>query len=248
MVAAVVGVRRATGRRGHGAYGDERPGRPAGGRAVRRPAAAGLDRDGPGPGHRPAAARRAHDLPRHRPPGRGARPGAPPQPGARAYGRGRAARPQPGRPLRRPPRRDEGRPDRRRGSARRGRHGGAGARGVRPRVGRGARPGDRQPAGGAGAALAARGSARRRGLRNDRWNERWYDRERRHRNSASLNGDPPCPASTAPVRPAAGTPSPPCCSARHLRRPRVRPPGTATAAALTRRAAVRTPSTRPWGR
>ncbi len=52
-------------------------------RALRRSAAAGLDRDGAGPGHRPAAARRAHDVPRRRPPGRDARPAARPQPGTR---------------------------------------------------------------------------------------------------------------------------------------------------------------------
>ena len=50
------------------------PGRPARRRAVRRPAPAGVDRDGAGAGDGPAAARRADDLPRRGPPGRGAGP------------------------------------------------------------------------------------------------------------------------------------------------------------------------------
>ena len=51
-----------------------RPRRAARRRAVRRAAPARLDLDGAGPGHRPAAARRADHLPRPRPPDR--RPGA----------------------------------------------------------------------------------------------------------------------------------------------------------------------------
>ena len=93
-------------RRGPRARGHRhpRPRRPRRGRAVRRPAAAGLDRDGARPGDRPAAARRADDLPRRRPPGRGARPAARPQRLARHDHRHGAARAQPRRPLRRPPR------------------------------------------------------------------------------------------------------------------------------------------------
>ena len=44
------------------------------GRALRRSAAAGLDRDGAGPAARHPAARRADDVPRRRPPDRDARP------------------------------------------------------------------------------------------------------------------------------------------------------------------------------
>ena len=79
-----------------------RPARPPARPALRRPAPARLDRDDPGPGHRPGAARRAHDVPRPRPPGRGARPGHPAQPRARPHRRDGAARPQPRRPLQRP--------------------------------------------------------------------------------------------------------------------------------------------------
>ena len=50
---------------------------PAARRALRRPAPAGLDRDGARAGHRDPAARRADDVPRPRPPGRGARPARP---------------------------------------------------------------------------------------------------------------------------------------------------------------------------
>ena len=77
-------------------------------RAVRRPAPAGVARDGARAADRPAAARRADDVPRHRPPVRGDGP-------VRAAARGgpharrRAARPQPGRPVRHPPHRHEGR-------------------------------------------------------------------------------------------------------------------------------------------
>ena len=69
--------------------------------------------------HRPAAARRAHHLPGPHPPGRGARPAHRPQPPERHHRGDRAARPQPGLPLRRPPGGDEGRPRRRRRTARR---------------------------------------------------------------------------------------------------------------------------------
>ena len=69
---------------GPGRAGRHRPRRPPRRRAVRRAAAAGLDRDGAGPGDRGAAARRADDLPRPRAPGRCAGPVAPP---ARAAGR-----------------------------------------------------------------------------------------------------------------------------------------------------------------
>ena len=69
-----------------GAGGDRhrRPRRPPARRAVRRPAPARLDRHGARAGHRPAAARRADDVPRHQPPGRAARPADRPQPRRRA--------------------------------------------------------------------------------------------------------------------------------------------------------------------
>ena len=85
-------------------HGPRRPRRPLGRRAVGRPAPAGVDRPGPGPGHRAHAARRAHHLPRPRPPGRGARPARRPERAGGAHDRGRAPRPQPGLPLRPPPR------------------------------------------------------------------------------------------------------------------------------------------------
>ena len=72
-------------------------------RAVRRPAPAGVDRHDARPGHRPDAARRADDVPRPRPPGRGARPARRPQPARGPHDRARAARPQPRLPLRPPP-------------------------------------------------------------------------------------------------------------------------------------------------
>ena len=90
-------------------------------RALGRPAPAGVDRDGARAGDRPAAARRADDVPRRRPPGRDARPARRAQRPARHHDRHGAARPQPLRPLRRPPRR----PARRASSPRaagRGRH------------------------------------------------------------------------------------------------------------------------------
>ena len=122
------------------ATGTARPRRPAGRRAVRRPAPAGVDRHGARPGHRPDAARRADDLPRPRPPGRGARPARRPQPARGPHDRARAARPQPRLPLRPPPDRHARRGDRRRGRARRHRHRRAGHRRVRAAV-----PGDRRP-------------------------------------------------------------------------------------------------------
>ena len=94
-VPALVARGRARRRRGAGADRHRRAGRPGGRRALRRPAAAGLDRDGAGAGHRPAAARRAHDVPRRRPPGRDARPARRPQPRPRHHRRDGAARPQP---------------------------------------------------------------------------------------------------------------------------------------------------------
>ena len=115
------------GRRGAGRHRHPRARRPGRRRALRRPAPAGLDRDGARAGHRPAAARRADDLPRRRPPGRGARPARRPQRAPRHHDRDGAARPQPVGPLRRPPRRAARRPDRRRGQPARGRH-----RGGRP--------------------------------------------------------------------------------------------------------------------
>ncbi|MQA94635.1 MAG: ABC transporter substrate-binding protein [Streptosporangiales bacterium] len=73
------------GRRGHrvgraGAAADRagRPAGPPGRRAVGRPAAAGVDRDDAGAGHRHAVAGRARHLPRPHPPGRGAEPAAAP--------------------------------------------------------------------------------------------------------------------------------------------------------------------------
>ena len=110
-------------------------------RALGRPAPARLGRDGPRAGHRPAAARRADDLPRHQPPGRAARPAHRPQPAAGQDDRDRPARPQPRVPLRRPHHRDEGRRDPRRGS-RRARSSTAAARdrAFRPRVRGRARP------------------------------------------------------------------------------------------------------------
>ena len=62
------------GRRGARPHRHPRARRPRRRRALGRPAPAGLDRDGARAGHRPAAARRADDLPRRRPPGRDARP------------------------------------------------------------------------------------------------------------------------------------------------------------------------------
>ena len=69
-------------------------------RAVRRAAPARVDLDGAGPGHRPAAARRAHHVPRPRPPDRRAGPRAAAAPRGRADRRDGAARPLPRRPLR----------------------------------------------------------------------------------------------------------------------------------------------------
>ncbi len=63
----------------------------------------------------PDAPRRADDVPRHGPPGRDPRSARRPQPARGAHHRARAARPQPGVPLRPPPRRDARRGDRRRG-------------------------------------------------------------------------------------------------------------------------------------
>ncbi len=57
-----------------------RPRRPRRRRALGRPAPAGVDRDGARPADRHPAAGRADDLPRRRPPGRGARPAHRPQP------------------------------------------------------------------------------------------------------------------------------------------------------------------------
>ena len=65
------------------------------------------------------AARRADDVPRHRPPDRGPRPLRRPARGAGPHARRRPARPQPRVPLRDPPRRDARRRGRRRGRARR---------------------------------------------------------------------------------------------------------------------------------
>ena len=62
--------------------------RPARGRALRRPAPARVDRDGARPGDAAAAAGRADDVPRHRPPDRGPRP-------VRGAARARAARSSP---------------------------------------------------------------------------------------------------------------------------------------------------------
>ena len=72
-------------RRCGGPRGDEHldSRRAIGRRALGRPAPARLDRHGPRAADRPAAARRADDLPRREPPGRGARPAHRPQPGAR---------------------------------------------------------------------------------------------------------------------------------------------------------------------
>ena len=81
--------------------GHDRPRRPPRRRALRRPAAARLDRHGARPGHRPAAARRADDLPRPRPPDRRAGPGRPAARRARPHRRRGAARPEPGGPVRR---------------------------------------------------------------------------------------------------------------------------------------------------
>ena len=68
------------------------------------------------------AARRADHVPRPGPPGRGARPAGRPQRARAAHHRARAARPQPGVPLRAPPGRHEGRRHRRRGPTGRGHH------------------------------------------------------------------------------------------------------------------------------
>ena len=76
-----------------------RPRRPVRRRAVRRPAPARVDRDGARPGDADPAARRADDLPRHRPPGRGPGPVREP-PRAGPHARRGPARPQPGLPLR----------------------------------------------------------------------------------------------------------------------------------------------------
>lgn len=80
LVAAVVGGGRAGGEGRDGAYGHHRARRPLRGRALRRSAPAGLDRDGARPGDRSAAARRADHVPRHRAPGGGPGPGAPASP------------------------------------------------------------------------------------------------------------------------------------------------------------------------
>ena len=101
--------------RGDGAGRRDRPGRPAGGQPLRRSAAAGVDRHDARPGHRRPAAGRADHLPRPGPPGGGAGPAAPAARRAGPHRGRRAARPEPGRPLRRPP----GRHARRRGGRRR---------------------------------------------------------------------------------------------------------------------------------
>ncbi len=77
-------------------------------RAVRRTAAAGVDRDGPRPADPAAAPRRADHLPRHPAPDRRPRPVRRTPRGAGPHtGRG-AARPQPRRPLRHAPHRAQG--------------------------------------------------------------------------------------------------------------------------------------------
>ena len=86
------------------------------------------------------AARRADDVPRPRPPGRGARPARRPQPARGPHDRARPPRPQPRLPLRPPPDRHARRGDRRRGLARRHRHRRAGHRRVRAAL-----PGHRRP-------------------------------------------------------------------------------------------------------
>ena len=124
---------------GDGADAHRGPRGPAGRRALRRAAPARVDRDGAGAGDAAAAARRADHVPRHRPPGRGARP-------VREAARrgpdagGRAARPQPCVPLRDAPDRDARRRDRRRGRAGRDRDRGAGRGRVRAEVPRRAVP------------------------------------------------------------------------------------------------------------
>ena len=94
-----------------------RPRRPARRRALRRPAPARLARDGARAGDAAAAARRADDVPRHRPPDRGARPLRGAARRARPHARRRAARPQPRLPLRDAPDRDARGRDRRGGRA-----------------------------------------------------------------------------------------------------------------------------------
>ena len=86
LLRPVVARGRAGRARGDGRRRDvSRPRRPAGRRALRRPAPARLARDGARAGDAAAAARRADDVPRHRAPDRGARP-------VRRAARGAAAR------------------------------------------------------------------------------------------------------------------------------------------------------------
>ena len=95
--AAVVGRGRADRRR---IDGRDRHGRARGSlcrRALRRPAAAGVDRDGAGAADSAAAARRADHVSRHPAPDRRARPVRRTARAARPYPGGRPPRPQPGR-------------------------------------------------------------------------------------------------------------------------------------------------------
>ena len=79
-------------------------------RALRWPTSTSVDRDGPRTGHGPDAARRTDDVPRPRPPGRGARSARRSQPTRATHDRARAPRSQPRGPLQPPPHRDECRP------------------------------------------------------------------------------------------------------------------------------------------
>ena len=88
------------------------------GSAVGRPASAGVGRDGAGAADRPAAARRADHLPRHQPSDRAARPAHRSEQAARHHDGARAARAEPGVPVRRSSGGDEGRTDRRGGCSR----------------------------------------------------------------------------------------------------------------------------------
>lgn len=152
--AAVVGRRRADRAGVDGRHRRRRAGRTLCRRAVRRAAAAGVDRDGARPADTAVPARRADDVSGHPAPDRGAGPVRRAARGAGADAGRRPARPQPRGPLRDPSDRHEGRCGPRRGRAGRHRHGGAGGTGLRARLPDHRGPGDRHTAGRPGRAQA----------------------------------------------------------------------------------------------
>ena len=149
VVPAVVDGRRVGRRRGTGVDRHDRVRHPDPRSALRRPAAARVDLDGAGPGHRRAPARRADHLPRPRPPGRRARPRRTPEPRDGPHRRDGAARSQPRRALRRAAGGDACGPHRGFGDPHRRAHRRPAVRRVRARRAGGPGPGGRDPAGGA---------------------------------------------------------------------------------------------------